>query len=114
MALRRRRSGSVVGLSGGWNGLATEMAVRSVLLRQRRGGEREMKRGRKGRQRAHGEAPPGADLAVSGKAAPHSSHLPSPAMHMLFVCQFIGQIFNWKTQRRWRNGHGDPGVGRRR
>lgn len=43
------------------------MAVCGVVLRQRREGEREMKMGWRGSQRAHGEAPPGADLPIGGK-----------------------------------------------
>nr|BAJ97929.1 predicted protein [Hordeum vulgare subsp. vulgare] len=53
-----------------------DMVVCGVVVRQRRGrGEGKMKRGGRGRRRAHGEAPPSVDLAVNGKNATHHLHL---------------------------------------
>ncbi|XP_037429258.1 uncharacterized protein LOC119295035 [Triticum dicoccoides] len=66
MAPRRRLSGSVVGLTAAGAGRPW-MAICGVVLRQRREGEREMKRGWRGSLRAHGEAPLGADLAIGSK-----------------------------------------------
>ena len=42
---------------------------------EEKGGEDEMKRGGRGRRRAHGEVPPQADLAVGGKKATPPLHL---------------------------------------